>query len=221
MNMFDIAVLAVVALSAIFAFARGFVREALSIVAWAGAALIAYYGFAPVYRILAKAIHTPLLAYVIDGAGVFLASLIVLTIATGYIARFLRFDALSPIDRTLGLLFGLLRGAAVVCLAYLLLEVGVPPSDRPGWVNHARSAPFLAEGADMLRGMLPRSLQLKSAEVAGPAESAMAQAKAADRAMRALANPIVPLPAKPAAAAAPRYRPGEQSDLDRLIDNTR
>jgi membrane protein required for colicin V production len=221
MNMFDLVVLAVLALSAIFAFARGFVREALSIVAWAGAALIAYYSFDPVYGFLTKAIHTPLLAYVVDGAGVFLVSLIVLTIVTGYITRFLRFEALSPIDRTLGLLFGLARGAAVVCVAYLLLDVSVPPGDRPGWVNHARSAPFLAEGAAMLRDMLPRSLQLKSAEVAGRTGNAMAQAKAADRAMRALANPVVPLPAKPAAAAAPSYRPREQSDLDRLIDNAR
>lgn len=217
MNMLDLAVLAVVALSAMFAFARGFVREALSIVAWAGAALIAYYSFDPVYGVLAKAIHTPLLAYVVDGAGVFLLSLIVLTIATGYIARFLRFGALSPIDRTLGLLFGLLRGVAVVCVAYLLLDIGVPPGDRPGWVNHAKSAPFLAEGADLLRGMLPRSLQLKSADVASG--NALAQDKAADRAMRALASPVVPLPAKP--AAAPSYRPGERSDLDRLIDNAR
>jgi membrane protein required for colicin V production len=219
-NTLDLAVLAVVALSAIFAFARGFVREALSIVAWGGAALITYFSFGPLYGVLAKAIHTPLLAYVVDGAGVFLVSLIALTIATGYMARFVRFGALSPIDRTLGLLFGLARGVAVVCLAYLLLDISVPPSDRPGWVNHARSAPFLATGAGMLRSVLPRSLQLKSADAAGRDGNASARAQAADRAMRALANPVVPLPAKPAAAA-PSYKPGEQRDLDRLIDNAR
>ena len=45
MNPLDLAVIAVIALSAIFAFARGFVREALSIVAWVGAAAITLYGF--------------------------------------------------------------------------------------------------------------------------------------------------------------------------------
>ena len=45
MNAVDLGVLAVIALSAVFAFARGFVREALSIVAWVGAALITLYGF--------------------------------------------------------------------------------------------------------------------------------------------------------------------------------
>ncbi|MGH7054431.1 MAG: CvpA family protein, partial [Stellaceae bacterium] len=142
MNLLDLAVLAVLVLSAIFAFARGFVREALSILAWGGAALITYVAFDPVYGILARVIHTPLLAYVVDGAGVFIISLIVLTILTGYLARFLRFGALSAIDRTLGLLFGIARGVVLVCLAYLLLDVSVPQKDRPVWVNTARSTPF-------------------------------------------------------------------------------
>jgi membrane protein required for colicin V production len=219
MNMLDLAVVAVVGLSAIFAFARGFVREALSIVAWAGAALITYFSFNAVYAMLSRAVHTPLLAYVIDGAGVFLVSLIILTIITGSVARLVHFGVLSPIDRTLGLLFGLVRGVAVVCLAYLLLDISVPARDRPGWISHAKSAPFLAEGADILSGVLPRSLQLKSADAAGGG-GAVARAKAAaEQAMRALANPVVPLPAKPTAAAAPRYGPGERHDLDRLIDN--
>jgi membrane protein required for colicin V production len=219
MNMLDLGVLAVVLLSAIFAFARGFVRESLSILAWAGAALITYLAFDPVYRLVSAAIHTPLLAYVVDGAGVFFVSLIVLTIATGTLARFVRSSALSPIDRTLGLLFGIARGAALVCLAYLLLDVSVPYKDRPVWVNGARSTPFLREGADLWRGVLPRALHLGSADSGGGAVHALTQARAADRAMRALASPVVPPAAKP--AAAPRYRPGEQRDLDRVIGNVR
>lgn len=215
MNLLDLAVLAVVVLSAIFAFARGFVREALSILAWAGAALIAYFSFDPVYRILSGVIHTPLLAYVVDGAGVFIISLIVLTILTGYLGRFLRFGALSAIDRTLGLLFGIARGVVLVCLAYFLLDVSVPYKDRPDWINAARSTPFLAEGAGLLRDALPRSLRLQSADTGGA--PAIAQARAADRAMRALAAPVLPPPAKP--AAGPRYGPGEQRALDRVIDN--
>ena len=41
-------VIAIIVLSAIFAFARGFVREALSIIAWVGAAVITLYGFSTV-----------------------------------------------------------------------------------------------------------------------------------------------------------------------------
>jgi len=52
MNPLDIGVIAVIGLSAVFAFARGFVREALSIVAWIGAGLITLYGWGPVYAMV-------------------------------------------------------------------------------------------------------------------------------------------------------------------------
>src|SRR5205085_3267774 len=45
MNPLDLGVIAILVLSAIFAFARGFVREALSIIAWVGAAAITILGF--------------------------------------------------------------------------------------------------------------------------------------------------------------------------------
>src|SRR5439155_13912995 len=129
LNAVDLGVLGVIALSAIFAFARGFVREALSILAWVAAALITLYGFNHVYALVIRFVTTPLLADLIAGAALFLISLIVLTILTGYIARFVHSTALSPIDRTLGLLFGLARGAALVSLAYLVLDVSLPQND--------------------------------------------------------------------------------------------
>ncbi len=221
MNAVDLAVLLVIALSAVFAFVRGFVREALSIAAWVGAALITLYGFNYVYRIVARFVTTPLLADLVAGAGLFLVSLIGLTILTGSLARFVHSSALSPIDRTLGLIFGVARGAVLVCLAYLVIDVSLPQTDRPGWLREAKSEPLLAQGADMLRGMLPESLQIKSGSAIDDAQHAFGQAKAARDAMGALANPAAaPLP-KPAEAPAPTYKPAERRDLDRLINNAR
>ena len=122
MNPLDIGVIAIIVLSAIFAFARGFVREALSIVAWVGAAAITVYGFNPVLLFVSPFVNNVLLAQLIAGFGLFVVSLIVLTIATGYLARLVRASALSPIDRTLGFIFGQARGVLIVCLSYLLLD---------------------------------------------------------------------------------------------------
>jgi membrane protein required for colicin V production len=221
MNAVDLAVLLVIALSAVFAFARGFVREALSIAAWVGAALITLYGFNDVYRVIARFVTTPLLADLAAGAGLFLVSLIGLTILTGFLARFVQSSALSPIDRTLGLIFGVARGAVLVCLAYLVIDVSLPQTDRPSWLREAKSEPLLAQGADMLRGMLPESLQIKSGSAIDDAQHAFGQAKAAREAMGALSSPAAaPLP-KPAEAPAATYKPAERRDLDRLIDNAR
>ena len=155
MNALDLAIIAVVALSGVFAFARGFVREALSIAAWVGAAVITLYGFNYVYGAIFRFVTTPLIADLIAGAGLFVASLIVLTILTGYLAHFVHSSSLSPIDRTLGLIFGLARGLVLVSLAYLVVDVSLPRNEQPGWIREAKSERFLAKGADILRQALP------------------------------------------------------------------
>jgi membrane protein required for colicin V production len=220
-NSLDLAIIAVIALSAIFAFARGFVREALSIIAWVGAAAITLYEFNNVYAIIVRLVTTPLLADLIAGAGLFVVSLIVLTILTGYIARFVHSSALSPIDRTLGLIFGLARGVLLVSLAYLVVDISLPQNDRPPWIKEAKSERFLAKAADMLRDALPESLQVRSAAAGDDAHRALERAQDAQRAMRALSSPAAPLPAKTGQGAEPGYKQGDRRDMDRLIENTR
>src|SRR6266852_408467 len=213
MNPLDLAVIGIVALSAIFAFARGFVREALSIVAWVGAGAITLYGFNWVYAQVEPRVHDRLLSQVVAGFGLFVISLILLTILTGIVLRTVRASGLSPIDRTLGFIFGLARGAFLVCLAYLLLVVSVQPGDWPGWIREAKSEPYLHEGADVLRSFLPESLKIKSAtaaeELIRTIDPKGAAAAEAEKAMRALTAPGSAAAPPPDSAPAPSYRPGD------------
>src|SRR5579864_2891485 len=221
MNPLDLGVIAVIVLSAIFAFARGFVREALSIVAWVAAAAITLYGFNAAFALIEPHVQNALLSQVIAGCGLFIVSLILLTIVTGILARMVHATGLTPIDRTLGFIFGLARGAFLVCLAYLLLAVSLQPSDWAGWIRDAKSEPYLHEGADMLKGFLPESLKTKSAAAVDETVKALSPAAEADRAMRALTNPAPASAGKPESAPPPGYRHGDQRDLDRLIGNQR
>ena len=228
MNSLDLGVIAIIVLSAVFAFARGFVREALSIVAWVGAAFITFKGFDAVYAQVEPRVHNPLLSQVIAGFGLFIVSLIVLTILTGIVARMVRTIGLSPIDRTLGFIFGLARGAFLLCFAYLLLDVMLPKQeDRPTWIREAKSGAYLHEGADVLRDMsdkfLPQAWRIKTTEAADElmrkVDPKAAAAAEADKAMRALATPgVAPKPESP---PSPSYRPGDQRDLNRLIGTQR
>lgn len=208
MNGLDLAVLAVIALSAAFAFARGFVREVLSIIAWGGAIAITVYGFHAALALAEAYIRTKLLAQFVASATLFLASLVILTIITGLIAHQIRMTTLSPIDRTLGLLFGLLRGAAIVSICYLALDISLPPSEWPNWIKDAKSRPFLSEGAEVLRDLLPPSMRFNSAV-------------ASDKAQK-LIKPYLNLqPSAPAGKpGVPTYSRKEERDLNRVIQNT-
>jgi membrane protein required for colicin V production len=221
MNPLDLGVVGVIGLSAIFAFARGFVREALSIVAWIGAAFITFYIFAHVEAAVEPMVHNPLLSGLIGIAGTFIVCLIVLTVITGIAARAVRSAGLSPIDRTLGFVFGLLRGAFILSLAYLMLDM-VQPNDRPQWLRDAKSAPYLEQGANLIRNFLPEQWRVKSAAAADDVIHAVSPAAEAEKAMRALANPTAPAPApNQPAAAAPTYDSTSQRELDRIINNQR
>jgi membrane protein required for colicin V production len=208
MNPLDLGVIAVIVLSAIFAFARGFVREALSIVAWGGAAAITYVGFGWAEALVAAHTRSPLLAQVVAGFALFIGSLIALSILTGLVARTVHFAGLTPIDRTLGFLFGLARGAFLVCLAFLLLDLSMPQQNTwPDWIRNARSRPYLHEGATFLQSFLPQSLKLKSVD------DMLAPRTPAEQAVKLMQPPPVAAPAP----AAPDYTAGDEKRLDQVI----
>ena len=218
MNPLDIGVIAVIGLSAVFAFARGFVREALSIVAWVGAGFITLYGHDYLIAIVEPMVHNQLLSQLIAWGGLFIASLIALTIATGFIARSVRASALSSIDRTLGFIFGILRGVLILCLAFLAVKVMVPQEgDRPGWLRDAKSVPYLERGAAMLSVLLPAQWREKTSTAVDDLKNKSGDE--AEKAIRAYMNPTAPTQTGTEPAPPPTYKPGDQKTLDRIINN--
>ena len=140
----DILVAAVVIVSTIIAALRGFVREVLSILAWAAAVAAAIW-FGPSASVFLHAhISTPFVAPVLAYAGIFLAVLIPLGIASHYIAQFVRRSPVSTADRILGVPFGIVRGLAVIGLAYFAFSLVVPQtrslhgSQSAAFAGHSR-----------------------------------------------------------------------------------
>jgi membrane protein required for colicin V production len=198
MNTVDIIVIAVVAISALIAFLRGFVREVLTIGSWLGASLVTLYGFPLLQPKFEQWISSKLAADIVCGISLFLGSLILFSILSHMVARFVRGSALTAVDRSLGLLFGLVRGAILVSLAYMLIF-----ALDPNILRGARTTPMMARGAEILRDMAPKEL---------------ANDLPAD-----LHLPPPPPPdsdPKHDAAAKPIYNRKQNDDMQRLIDAT-
>ncbi len=152
----DIAVLSILFVSAILAFFRGFTREVLAIAGWVGAALVTLYTFPMASQVARTYINMELLADIVGGTAVFVVTLIVLSILCHYIARLVTGSAINAIDRSLGFLFGLVRGAVLVALGYLVIVWFFPdPASRPAWVADARSEAMVARGAMILVSIVP------------------------------------------------------------------
>ena len=155
MNTLDIIVVAVVALSGLFAFVRGFTREALSIVAWLGAIAVAIYGAPYVEPTVRNFVHAVWLADTLTYLAPFLVAVILFSVLVGLIAAQIRMIGLGALDRALGLLFGVARGVLLLCLAYLVMISMLQPENTPPWVMDARSRPLLAYGADEIQQLIP------------------------------------------------------------------
>lgn len=158
-NPADLIVVLTLLLSAIFAFVRGFVREVLSIAAWIGAIAVTLVYFDEAKSYADGYIEQDLVAGVVAGVTMFVVSLVILSVISHFIAKGVRGSAMNAVDRSLGFLFGLARGALMLCLAYLMLAWAMPDEETwPRWLAEAQSRPLVAAGADQLRGLLPEDM---------------------------------------------------------------
>jgi membrane protein required for colicin V production len=155
MTWVDGVMLAVVLLSAAFSMVRGFVREILGVGAWIGAALAARAFYPYVEPYVASVLAAKNLVFYVSVIVVFIVVLIVLSIVSALIAGQVRDSALSGVDRSLGLVFGLARGVFIICLAYIALSVAVPAPQWPAPVVNARFLPLAFQGATTLVTILP------------------------------------------------------------------
>ena len=155
----DLIVIAVVLVSGIFAFVRGLVHELLALGAWIGAGIATYYGIDRVIPLARSLTDVQPLADVGAGAALFLAVLIVLSILTRILVKQIRKSSLGALDRSLGLLFGLARGALIVAIAWLTTAWAYQDEPLPDWIAEARTLPLAQVAARTLYDALPDGLR--------------------------------------------------------------
>jgi membrane protein required for colicin V production len=216
----DLVVIGVLLLSGILAFARGFVHEVLSLGAWIGAALAAILGLPYVRPLAREFISLPLLADVAGGGVLFLVALLVLSLLTRAISRRVQDSALNAVDRSLGFLFGLARGALLVCLAYIPLNWLMTPGEQPAWLVEARSRPLIARGADMLQSLVEPERPV-TRQARDPASERARKALETERMVRDIMSPDPKAPRPEGQPQQQGYGIGERRDLERLIDSER
>lgn len=216
-NTLDLIVLGVLLVSGIVAFIRGFVHETLSIFGWLAAGLIALYALPWTGPFARQYVEPGWIADSIAGGAVFLVALLVLSLITHALSRRIRQSALNSLDRALGFLFGLARGALLVVLAYMLGVWLLDGQDPPEWLAEAKTRPMMETGAEFVQAALPEYV----ATARGEAEKAAAQAreiKEAEEMFRSLAEPQ-PRAEEEQAPSQPGYDTDERREMDRLFQS--
>jgi membrane protein required for colicin V production len=155
MTWVDLVILAVLVVSALLAFMRGLVREVLGLAAWVGAIFAGVWALPRVRPQFQHWLGSSPWVDPVAFAAVFIVALIVLLLISRWISAIVRGSPLGGVDRTLGLVFGLARGAALVIVAYITAGMVVQVSRWPDVVLKAESVWPAYHGARWVVERLP------------------------------------------------------------------
>ena len=160
-NIVDGAILVIVLLSAILAYARGLVREIMAILGWIAAAFVAFI-FAPQVKPLVKEI--PIIGPIITDScelsiiasftGVFALSLVIFSFFTPLLSSLINKTSAGSVDRALGFLFGMIRGVALIAIMFFAYK-SIFSTETFYMVDNSRSAVIFGNVVTNIEGRNP------------------------------------------------------------------
>ncbi len=127
----DIAILTIIGVSALISVLRGLIKEVLSLVAWILAIWVGITFTEPVAQLFVSYVSYPSARLFLAFLALFISTLIIMGIANHLIGKLVTSTGLSGTDRALGIVFGMIRGGAIV--AVLVLLAGFTPVPQDPW----------------------------------------------------------------------------------------
>lgn len=156
MGWVDFLIVGLIAVSAVISLFRGFVKEAISLATWVVAFWISLAYATALSELLPAAVSDHTLRIGIAFAGLFIITLVLGGVVNVLAGQMVKRTGLSGTDRSLGVVFGLLRGVLLVALLVLLGTLTVMPSE-PWWLE-SKLLPHFEKLAIWLRGFLSENL---------------------------------------------------------------
>lgn len=159
MNAADYLILGVLVISMLIGMLRGFLREAIALIAWLGGVWLAWRYSSFVTPFLGGLLAEDPAATWGARAIILVSVLVVGWIVAGVLSYLLQHSGLSlMLDRILGMVFGLLRGAVVIAIAVILGQLA--EMDDVSWWRGSKLMPYTVEFAGWIRNFAETGLQM-------------------------------------------------------------
>ncbi len=225
-SIIDIGIVLIILVSAGISFFRGFVREVLTIFGVIGGAMAAYlFGskVAPVIRgwfgegegQLFGLISYDIAAQICAYAGIFIAVFLILQLISYFMSASIRAIGLGPVDRTLGVVFGIARALLFLGIIYMVLASLIPDENKKEILGKSKTIVYIEAVSDWLKGFMPNNETSEGTGNAARDKLREIQAIGGDAATRAQEQ-VDEL--KKAADKLPAYSDEERKSLNQLIE---
>jgi membrane protein required for colicin V production len=149
----------------------------------------------------------------VGGTALFVVALIVLHLISQLLSRWVRSSRLNALDRSFGLLAGLVTAALAISVGFLFLS-DIWDNDPPDWVREARTRPVVETSALLVRDVLPEAIIGAAGARLEKIRDSTSNIDAARQAIDRLSLP----PKTSAPTARPGYNDRDRQELDRLIE---
>lgn len=156
MNWLDLVIIGIIAISAVISLFRGFTKEAISLGTWILAFWLALAFSTRLAAMLPDSISSPTARIAVGFAGLFVLTVILGGIVNFLISSLVEKTGLTGTDRSLGVVFGIVRGALLVVVLTLLAGLTTLPKEQ-SWEQSLMMGKF-EQGAIWLKGYVPESL---------------------------------------------------------------
>jgi membrane protein required for colicin V production len=164
MNPADYAILAVLVVSLIMGMVRGFMREALALLAWLGGLWLAWRFADAVKPFLGGLLAEEPQRTWAARALVLLAVLLLAWLLAAVLSYFIHQSGLSiTLDRVLGMVFGLIRGAVLVAL--IVMVGNLVQLDQMRWWKKSTLLPYASDVSHWITQFADTALEEKQAAV--------------------------------------------------------
>ncbi len=159
LNIFDAIVFGVMAISCLHAFFRGFVREILSLGAWACAGIVTLYFFPTIAEHLKPKFKDAVVAAGFSTLGIYITALMGFSLLNSLILKFIKSGSdVGMLDNMLGLFFGAFRGAFLLALGFFLMTIAQPEDEYPEVIKTAVTMPYVERCAIWVAKVSPNYL---------------------------------------------------------------
>lgn len=155
-NWADVAIAGLILISVVLGLVRGFLREVLALLVWVLAFVIAFVFTEPAAVYLESLIANGPMRILVTFAGLFLIIMLLGGFLNYLVGKAIEKSGISGTDRIMGMLFGALRGAAVVMV--LVLLAGFTTMQEADWWQDSRLLPWFESAADWVVQYFPEDI---------------------------------------------------------------
>ena len=152
----DVAIIALVVLSAVLSLFRGFVKEALALASWLVALWVSMIFYEDLAVVLSQWIAEPSIQNIAAFSILFISVLLLGALINYLASKLVVKSGLAVTDRMLGVVFGVARGLVIV--AILVLFAGLTPMPQDSWWQSSQLIGYFQEFALWMREYLPEDI---------------------------------------------------------------